>query len=121
MAQNDPKARKVTISYSGGTARGPLGLIEYLFGEQTLEWPTQVVGGGPGGRRRFAYGTRKKTAAAAGEQAFLDLETGETVSLRYTGAFIDFVQYVVRATGNAVVQVYTRRGTEIGRRPTETE
>lgn len=113
----DPLARRYTISYPKGTMHASLGLLNYLFGPQALDWPPGGVEQGPSGRRRFKYGGRQKAAAAAGEEVFLDLGAVGVFSVRVSGAMVDFLQYILPATENKILAIWTKRGTEWGQVP----
>ena len=108
----DPKARTMTVAYEGGTVSAALGLLQYLFGNLEPAWGAGSVGTTQTGRKRYKYGSRQKSNAAAGKQVFLDLTDGKTYSVRVTGNVVDFVDAILPKTGNTVARVYTRRGSE---------
>jgi hypothetical protein len=112
----DPKARTVTLSYPGGTVTAVLGLIEYIFGTQTIGWQT-LAGPAltPGGRRRRKYGTRQRSAAAGGRVMNLRLDEGHVWQVRYSGTDLDFISAVISKTvPGRVKQAWTPRGTIYG-------
>lgn len=112
----DPKARKVTLSYEGGTATAPLGLFQSIFGNFQPRWTPTVSGiNGITGRKRFKYGRRQRALASGGRELFVVTDQGEEWTVRVTGednAFID--QILARADNNKVLNVYTKRGTIYG-------
>ena len=112
----DPKARNVTLSYEGGTITGSLGLIQYVFGEQTLSWDiTGLPPSAPGGNSRRKYGSRQRSAAAGGKVMFLRLNTGDAWTVRYTGTAIKFIDAVLsKSIRGRVIQAWTTRGTLYG-------
>jgi hypothetical protein len=111
----DPKARTMTLSYTGGTVSAAQGLLEYLFGEQAAPtWGGGSIGTTQLGRKRYKYGTRQKTNAAAGQSVFLDCGDDGVYSVRVTGNIVDFIDKVVAKTGETVKRAYTRRGTIYG-------
>lgn len=108
----DPKARKVTVSYTGGTVTLTQGLFLYLFPGEKLEWkdPTPPGGGGLGRRKRI-YGSRKRSAAMGGRILTLRLKDETDWQVRVAGADLDFISNFVMRAGDKVSTVYTRRGT----------
>lgn len=110
----DPKARKVQISYPGGSAEMTQGLADYLFGNVTFSWLAPDGGPSPTGRRRLKYGTRRRVRAAGGRELILDLGAEGKFIVRVSGDDIDFIDYVLARTGDKVKRVFTRRGTKYG-------
>jgi len=88
VAIKDPKARRAAINYTGGRLVGALGLLEYLFGVQTVAAP-YVVKVDSRGRRRLG-GLLNKTAAIGGKQIIIDTVSGESYQLHYTGSLVDW-------------------------------
>lgn len=111
---SDPKARRMTLSYQGGTVTGALGLLEYLFGETEPVWGGGSTATTPTGQRRYKYGTRQRSNAAAGKQIFIDCGIDGVYSVRVTGDVVDFVEKVVQAAGSKIKQIWTRRGSVYG-------
>jgi len=110
----DPKARRYTVAYEGGTATATLGLLQYLFGVQEPAWSTDNASTTPSGKKRYKYGTKRRNAAAAGKEVFLDLGEAGVFSVRVTGDVVDFIDEVVSRASGKVLQAWTRRGTEYG-------
>ena len=106
----DPKAKRYTISYEGGTVNGTLGLFQYLFGADGPKWGAGSIGETTAGRRRYKYGTRQKANAAAGKVVFLDLGEKGVFSVRVTGDVVDFVEKVVAKSPTKIKMIYTKRG-----------
>jgi hypothetical protein len=111
---SDPKARTAVLSYSGGTVSGALGLLEFLFGEVQASWQPNSTSESQTGRKRYKYGTRFKSNAAAGQQVFIDLGEVGTYALRVTGTVTDFIDAILPKTGDKVKRIYTRRGSVYG-------
>lgn len=110
----DPKARRITLSYSGGTVTAALGLIQYIFGTTNPTWGGGTTATTPSGRRRYKYGTRQKANAAAGKQVFVDLGEQGVYSVRVTGDVVDFVEKAVAASSNRIKMIWTKRGSVYG-------
>ena len=108
----DPKARSITVSYSGGHVTLSYGLFLFLFPGKKLEWkdPTPPGGGGLGKRKRI-YGSRKRSAAAGGLIRTLRLQDDTDWQVRVSGADLDFISNFVRKSGDKIIMVYSRRGT----------
>ena len=102
------------ISYSGGTVAAAQGLLEFLFGDLAPAWGVGGIGQTQLGRKRYKYGTRQKTNAAAGQSVFLDCGDMGVYSVRVTGNIVDFIDKVIQYTGSKVKRAYTRRGTIYG-------
>lgn len=115
MAVKDPKAKRTTIAYTGGTVSAARGLIEWVFGAQNLGWSASNIGTTPSGRRKFKYGARRRTSASAGKSVMVELTNGETYSFRVTGDVIDFVEQVIGKRGSMIEQIYTKRGSMYSR------
>lgn len=112
-----PEARLQTVAYEGGTATGPKGLLDYLFGDPgQLGWAVAgLPGEDGGGRRRRKYGTKQRENARAGEPMQLNLANGEAYTVRITGTHIDFIDFfLARGGGVLVLNVYSERGTIYG-------
>lgn len=107
----DPKARRMTVAYSKGTVTASLGLLGYLFGDSQPSWGEGSIGTTARGRRRYKYGSKQKSNAAAGKEVFLDLGEDGVYCVRVTGDVIDFVDRVASKAGTKVKRMYTRRGT----------
>jgi hypothetical protein len=110
--KNDPKARLVTLGFEGGTVRLSQGLYDALFGAAEPTWGGGTTATTQSGRRRYKYGTRQRTSAAAGKQIMLDLKNGETYSVRVTGVVVQFIDSIVSKSGDKIARIYTRRGQE---------
>jgi len=110
----DLRARRVGLSYEGGTATTALGNWEYIFGSQEAVWtcPTDFPVDSRG-RRRFPKGTKRRANAAGGKLVYLKLDNGMIISVRYTGAVLDFLKNVVCKAGTKIVDAWTRRGTSL--------
>lgn len=111
----DLKARRVNLSYEGGTATTALGNWEYLFGGNIASWscPTEFPVDSRG-RRRLGKGSNQKKRAAGGRIAYAKVDNGQIITIRYSGAFVDFVKNVVCRAGSKIIDVWTQRGTEVG-------
>jgi hypothetical protein len=107
----DPDARIGIVAFSTGTAQATIGLLKFLFGVENPSWSANSAATTERGRRRYRYGTRQKSNAAAGKQVILDLTDGGSYSVRVTGPIVDFISEVVSKSGDRVVRAYTRRGT----------
>jgi hypothetical protein len=110
----DPKARTMVVSYTGGTVAAAQGLLEFLFGDLNPSWGGGSIGTTQLGRKRYKYGTRQKTNAAAGQSVFLDCGDEGIYSVRVTGNVVDFIDKVVSKTGDKVKRAFTRRGSVYG-------
>lgn len=110
----DPKARTMVVSYEGGTVAAAQGLLEWLFGAQQPQWGAGSVGTTQLGRKRYKYGSRQRSNAAAGEQVFLDCGDEGVYSVRVTGDIVDFIAKMLTKTGDRVKRAYTRRGSIYG-------
>lgn len=110
----DPKGRTMTVSYEKGSVSGAQGLLAWLFGSSQPSWGAGSIGTTQLGKRRYKYGSRKRDAAAAGKQVFLDCGDEGVYSVRVTGDVVDFIEKMLPKTGNRVKQVYTRRGSKYG-------
>lgn len=113
----DPKRRLVQYGFSGGFIRGPLGLLEYLFGELDLQWE---VTSGTGPRRR-PYGSRQRSNSAAGQPIKIRLDDGEVYTVRTTSVQKTFIKEVIRAAGIKVVEIWSERGTIYGKKVAESQ
>lgn len=93
MPVHDPKARRASVSYTGGRVVAALGLLQYLFGENA---PRQnyTVRIDSRGRRRLT-GLMNKTAAVGGKQIIIDTVDGDKYQLHYSGALTDFALHCV--------------------------
>lgn len=107
---SDPKARNATVAYTGGHMTGAIGLLEWMFEEQPT-WGAGNVGTTQLGRKRYKYGTRQRSNAAAGRQVFLDFGSSGTYSVRVSGDVVDFMDKIVPKIGSKLKRAYTRRGT----------
>lgn len=108
----DPLARETTVAFTGGTVTGAIGLLQWLFGTSQPTWGAGSIGTTQLGRKRYKYGTRQKSNAAAGKQVFLDCGPEGTYGVRVSGDVVDFIDAILPSTGDKVKRVYTRRGTE---------
>jgi hypothetical protein len=113
MAVKDPKAKRQTISFKGGTVTAARGLIEWVFGKVTLSWDKAGIEAPLGKRRRWKNGIRRRTASAQGESVKIVLDDldATTYTFRVTGPVLDFVSKVVAEKGDKINEIYTRRGT----------
>ena len=111
---SDPKARTMVVSYTGGTVAAAQGLLEYLFGAQEPSWGAGSIGTTQLGRKRYKYGSRQRSNAAAGDQVFLDCGEEGVYSVRVTGDIVDFIDKMLPNTGTKVKRAYTRRGSIYG-------
>lgn len=110
----DPKARYATVSYAGGTASAPVGVLEAIFGDLNFVWQKISDGVGPAGVRRRKYGLRQRTNARAGKPVQVMLADGSVWTVRVTGADIDFVDEFLSQAGGNVLKAWTPRGTIYG-------
>ena len=86
--------------------------MEWVFGSIKLEWPKDgIVTSLTGGRRKYKYGLKRRTTAAAGRVVSVMLTTGKIYRFRCTGDVIDFVDKVVAVKGDQIEQIFTQRGT----------
>lgn len=117
MTQSNPLARLQLISYEGGTVMAPLGLIQFLFGEQNLKWlPQRSAADAVTGRRRRKYGSRQRQSARAGEAMTVVLTNGQQYTCRITGSHTDFIDNLLAKAGETKVsEVYSERGAKYGR------
>jgi len=107
----DQKARLTYVSYKGGVFSGTRGLVEYLFGTNTLTWLDPRATDPAGPRRKRLYGSKQRTAARSGRIVYIQLRGDEgTYSGRYTGAVMDLVGELITKAGDKVESVYTARG-----------
>jgi hypothetical protein len=115
MATN-PKARKVTIGYKGGTMTATRGLLEYILGPVVFGWQNMSAPpSGPTRRRRRKYGTKQRALASAGRDMYLKVDTGDVFTVRVTGADLDFIDEILVKTDPGKVQsVWTALGTIYG-------
>lgn len=107
----DPNATSITLSYEGGTATAPLGVLEALFGTLQFQWLAPIGEPGPSGRRRLKYGRRQRSRAKAGKPVSVRLNSGDVWTVRVTGADIDFLDKLLTQSGANVAAVWTPRGT----------
>ena len=107
---SDPKARITTVSYEGGTVSGAIGLLEWLFQVSKPSWGAGSIGTTQTGRKRYKYGSRQRSNAAAGQEVFLDLGENGVYTVRVTGNVVDFMNAILPKTGERVKRAYTRRG-----------
>lgn len=110
----DPKGRTMVVSYEGGTVSAAQGLLEWLFGLEQPQWGAGSVGETATGRKRYRYGSRQRSAAAAGEQVLLDCGEEGVYSVRVTGNIVDFIAAMLPRTDDRVKRAYTRRGSVYG-------
>ena len=110
----DPKGRTMVVSFTGGTVSAAQGLLEWLFGLEQPQWGAGSVGETALGRKRYRYGSRQRSNAAAGEQVMLDCGDQGVYSVRVTGNIVDFIAAMLPKTGDRVKRAYTRRGTVYG-------
>lgn len=110
----DLDARRVGLSYEGGTATAAFGLWKYLFGSGNAVWtcptnfPVDIRG-----RRRFPKGTKQRKNTAGGRTVYLQLDEGGIYTVRYTGALVDFLKNVVCKAGSKIVDAWSERGTTL--------
>jgi hypothetical protein len=107
----DPDAKIGIVAFSTGTAQATIGLLKFLFGVESPSWNASSGVPTERGRRRYRYGTRQRSNAAAGKQVILELADGGAYSVRVTGPIVDFISEVVSRSEDRVVRAYTRRGT----------
>jgi hypothetical protein len=111
----DPKARRITVGYPGGTMSATIGLVEYLLGAQKLVWSKPTAGTTADGKRKRKYGSKQRALALGGRPMSIVLDNGETYTVRVTGADLDFIEFVLaRVEENKVLNIYTPRGTIYG-------
>jgi hypothetical protein len=109
MAIKDPKARIGAIKYAKGRVAGALGLLEEIFGEQDIAAPNEIKIDSRG--RRRLVNLRNKCSAAGGKQIIVNLRSGESYQLRYSGPLVDFQLGAVPKMERAKVLSYsTARG-----------
>lgn len=111
----DPKARKITVGYPGGTMSATIGLVEFLLGAQRLVWTLPVEGETADGKRKRKYGSKQRATARAGRPMTLVLDNGDSYTARVTGADMDFITFVLaKVRDNKVLNIYSPRGTIYG-------
>jgi hypothetical protein len=111
----DPKARRITVGYPGGTMSATIGLVEYLLGAQKLVWSKPTSGETADGKRKRKYGTKQRATALSGRPMTIVLDNGESYTARVSGADIDFIEFVLaRTEENKVLNIYSPRGTIYG-------
>lgn len=106
----DPKEKKSTLAYSGGSVRATRGVLEYVFG---LESQTAFSWAIADGTTRRGYITRNRTSRAAGRVHVIELVDGKRYQVMVTGATKRFVARLEFSPVKAeIVSVTTARGTE---------
>lgn len=111
MAAPDPKAKLVTLFYSGGSVSATRGLIDFLFPSWSPSW----LPDGESGPRRRPFGSRQRENRAGGEVMTLQLANGETWNVRITGTHTAFIQAVLnQGNPDQVVGVFSERGSSYG-------
>jgi hypothetical protein len=109
MAIKDPKARIGAIKYPKGRVAGALGLLEAIFGENDIAAPNEIRTDSRG--RRRLVNLRNKASAAGGKQVIIDLKSGESYQLRYSGTLVDFqLGAVPKMDRGKVLSYSTARG-----------
>ena len=109
MAVKDPKARMAAVKYQKGRVAGCIGLLEHIFGENDVVPPTEIKLDSRG--RRRLVNLRNRCSAAGGKQVYIDLKSGETFMLRYTGSLVDFQLGAVPLMDRTrVLSYHTARG-----------
>jgi hypothetical protein len=111
----DPKARRITVGYPGGTMSATIAFVEYLLGTQKLVWTTPTSGTTVDGKRKRKYGTKQRASALSGRPMTVVLDNGDAWTARVTGADVDFITFVLaKADVNKVLNIYSPRGTIYG-------
>ena len=130
----DPKAKKMTYTYKGGSITATRGLLEAIFGpalvSNELEESKQVsrsahsrrvVIGGPATGVRAASYTKKRYGTTAGQGASGGEEIKFLVGADYWTArlygshqaFVEFLKTATWQSGNAAIW-YSEKGTKYG-------
>lgn len=130
----DPKARKITIPYPGGSMSGTRGLLEALFGPDLVQVATttptnvnrsghtrrRVIGGdstGVGGAsyQIGQYPSSRHNGGAGGRPIRVNLG-GNWWTLRITGSIQRFVAFASGANWatDEAVAIITEKGTALG-------
>jgi hypothetical protein len=111
MAVPDPKARKVTLFYNGGSVTATKGLLDFLFPSWNPSW----LPNGESGSGRRPFGSRQRDTRGKGQVMTLQLQNGEEWGVRITGSHTKFIQVLLgQGSTDQVLQVFSERGTVYG-------
>ena len=128
----DPKAKVMSVTYDGGRATATLGLLEELFGSQTLTWTAPTAGSfvrephqrerviGEGSKpvkgstvQKKGYVGRLASNNASGNPATVYFSDGTSWEVRYAGPFAKLVKAITSgAAKDKIVQIVSERGAQ---------
>jgi hypothetical protein len=86
----EPKAKRTTVRYLGGSVTASLGAIEKLLGTQVLGWNAPLSTGAA--LKRRPYASTRVSRAAAGQAAEVSFSDGEVWTFRVTGPQKNFLR-----------------------------